>query len=890
MSAHTHLGIFADPDRARRELETLQAALPPELVAVIVHLLRDLPNPDQALALCMRLVTAGQEYILLLDRNRVLLHHALALFGYSYWLGDALANDPDLLLFLAGDKNLEHSFGVEECREHLRNFYSRGVESDPAALLARFKKTEYVRICLRDILGIATLAETTQEISALADVILEEALRLADQALDTHWKHRLFSDADSSTRFTILSLGKLGGCELNYSSDLDLFYLFDAGEAGAGAKEYFTRLAQFVTDVLSRSTAQGSVFRIDLRLRPQGRAGEAVISLKQALDYYSINAQDWELQALIKARYSAGDERIARDFMRGVEAFVYRKDLNFGAIETAVRSREKLSSGAKLRSSVRSGTNIKLDPGGIRDIEFLVQCLQRAYGGEEKWLRSGGTLLALQRLHDKGHISGKDFHELTMAYEFLRRVEHRLQFDRGQQTQTVPSDPQRLLVLERAMRPRNDAAGSRPLPDLVTGHMRRVADIYQRIIHHHRSRKKLWILGKPAPASVHEMSFEQMLERIGHDSPEVHALISRSDIPLHARRNLHRLLASAMTDRERYGALLEKPATIKTAIVLLTRSDYLTEMFVRYPDCLRELEQAREIFPQTADEVRPLDGEEGLQHLRRVLRREMFAVAAADVLSPFLIFESLGKTSRLAETAIRRALQITGGAGKLAVFALGRLGTQEFDLLSDADLLLVRAPETDAAEARLPAERLIQALTAYTREGSMFAVDTRLRPYGGEGELVTTPGELESYLSRNAQPWEALTYTKLSFIAGNTQTATQVLPPMERRIIELAARPGFIAAVREMRERLERANRYPHSFKQARGGFYDIDFIASFLMLRHGALAEGNTLERLRHLRDRGTLPESEFDELERATFLHRTADHVIRLVTGKARPELPDA
>jgi glutamine synthetase adenylyltransferase len=169
-------------------------------------------------------------------------------------------------------------------------------------------------------------------------------------------------------------------------------------------------------------------------------------------------------------------------------------------------------------------------------------------------------------------------------------------------------------------------------------------------------------------------------------------------------------------------------------------------------------------------------------------------------------------------------------------------------------------------------------------------VDTRLRPYGAEGELATTPEELERYLAHDARPWEALTYTKQSFVAGDSLISARVLTSVWHQIIKLAARPGFSTAVRQMRERLERTNRYPHSFKQARGGFYDIDFLTSYLMLREASLTDGNTLNRLRHVNSIGAPQETEFVELERATLLYRTVDHVIRLVTGKPRPELPDA
>src|SRR5438105_11607709 len=306
----------------------------------------------------------------------------------------------------------------------------------PTLLLARFKRREYVRIMLRDVLGIAALADVTAEISALSDVLIEAALADCALAMQNRFGSPQRLDPDGRLMpvpFSVLSLGKLGGNELNYNSDVDLMFLFGNGEFPAEAalplREYFVRLAQMITETLSRPTREGPVFRIDLRLRPQGHEGEPAVALGHALRYYEHSAHDWELQVLIKARHSAGDQDLARQFIRGVQPRVYHAGLNFAAIETAWNSLEKIGSqrrSARAQHASQQGIDVKLDPGGIRDIEFMVQCLQRVYGGDELWLRSGGTLFSLQKLHDKNHLSGKDFFELNQAYEFLRRLEHRL--------------------------------------------------------------------------------------------------------------------------------------------------------------------------------------------------------------------------------------------------------------------------------------------------------------------------------------------------------------------------------------------------------------------------------------------------------------------------------
>lgn len=891
--------VFHDVSRSHRDLEQLRVRLPADLYSTLLHLLSECADPDQALNLFERLTQAnGAELIPLLDRERVLFHYILVLFGQSHWLSETILRDPTPVLTLYGGKYLQRSFSHDDFRQNYEQFSSDSNERDVAVLLASFRKREYVRIALRDMLGIATLAETTAELSALADVILEAALR--ETELQT--RARLGSPPAAGARFAVLSLGKLGGNELNYSSDLDLLYLFSGNEpsSATGLREYFTRQAQLLTDILSRPTAEGAVFRVDLRLRPQGAEGELAAEVAQAAEYYAHAAHDWELQAFIKLRHSAGDSALAREFIAAVQPSVYTSNINFAAVETAVRSLHRISSHRRSRRG-RSGLpgtlDVKLDRGGIRDIEFLVQCLQRVYGGEETWLRSVGTLFSLQKLHDKGHLSGRDFHELSQAYEFLRRLEHRLQLQRGQQTHHLPADPRALSVLQRALKSEfKSGDGGIGLAECTLAHMERVTGIYSRIIFSQRQKEKHG--GKPpAPLSsfVREMSFEQILEQIARDSPALQEIAARA-YPIRARRNLHRFLSSAMTESGRYAELVRNPAAVEKAITLFGISDYLTDILVRHPDAIRALDEtdntSREgvAISQCLGAHECPDVADSLDALRRSFHTAFFAIGARDVLFPCPALESMRESSALADEAIRQALAILGGQDTLAVFALGRLGTEEFDIASDADLLFVRAAETDADLARSTAEKLIHALAAYTREGAIFAVDARLRPHGKEGELVVTPAQMERYLAEEAQPWEALPYTKLRFVAGREDLASLLHASLKDRIVGLAWQPGFPRAVVEMRSRLEKSNRYPHSFKLARGGFYDIDFVASSLMLRHGSLCSGNTLRRLSYLCTAGFLEQPAFDQLHEAVVLYRTADHVIRLVTGRARPELPVA
>ena len=254
-------------------------------------------------------------------------------------------------------------------------------------------------------------------------------------------------------RFAVLSLGKLGGNELNYSSDIDLLYLYDdAEDAGAiaiPAREFFIRLAQELTAVLSTVSADGPVFRVDLRLRPQGTSGEMVVGCSQALRYYRGVAEDWELQALLKLRSSAGDVTLGREFVEQAQELIYCRELSLSAIKTAAHSLERIQ-----RGGMRHGAawlDVKNGPGGLREIEFAVQCLQRVHGGGESWLRASGTLFALQKLHDKRHIGDAEFRELGATYGLLRAIEHRLQCSQGAQAHRLPDSAMEQAALFRSL-------------------------------------------------------------------------------------------------------------------------------------------------------------------------------------------------------------------------------------------------------------------------------------------------------------------------------------------------------------------------------------------------------------------------------------------------------
>lgn len=940
---------FQNPQNAEVTLQRVTNKVSPSIAAALPALLGEAPDPDSALILFDRLISESPEIARLLDRHNVLAHYAIVIFGHSRFLGETLIRNTDILQSFLKEENLDRSFAREDFQQSLSRFRARSFETNGSLLLARFKRREYLRIMLRDVLKIAPLAETTAEISALADVMIEEALRDAESTLQRRYGTPQHLDAEGrlvDTPFSVLSLGKLGGNELNYSSDVDLLYIFGDGRESPDApisnREYFVRLSQHVTEALSRVTREGPVFRIDLRLRPQGNEGELAISLETALRYYTVIAHDWERQALIKIRHSAGDTSLAREFIRRVQPQVYGDDihppddgkselsneetasngpaerLNFAAIKTALVARERMHKRRRAQRLSGGALDVKLDRGGIRDIEFLVQCLQRVHGGPEPWLRSGGTLFSLQKLHDKQHISGKEFHSLTSGYEFLRHLEHRLQLRQGQQTHRLPSTQSELKILQRSMEGYDPREYQ--ITELVTSVQRRmaaVAEIYQRIIYQQQARSQVdspdigFKLNSRPELSSADQSNQQVLERLAQDAPRLHQAISTENLSAHARKNLFRFLGSALTSSRRYAEVVRnQPAAIR-ALALFDASEYLTDILIRYPEEIATLTDLDDPIPRvdsgylfasplgrgraTVDPVFEYVATANNSHgeklalLRKHFRHRILAVGARDINAQCGVYESLDSMTSAAEDAIAAAAGIAGHRDGMAIMAVGRLGSRELDVHSDADLFFVGERERDRGMLTKSAEHVMQALSAYTRDGMVFPVDTRLRPRGGAGELLVTPSQLASYFEKEAQPWEALMYTKLRFVAGSQALADQVMSLADKLYQRYAADTDFLNATRAMRDKLATTNYSERSFKTSPGGTYDIDFLTGFLLIKHGVPnKQGSLRDRLWRCAGAGLLEHSDAARLDHAAEFLRTIEHVVRLVTGRVQKWLP--
>jgi glutamate-ammonia-ligase adenylyltransferase len=568
-----------------------------------------LPDPAGARTFLERLESSQPTY---LNRMPLLLvSRLLIIASYSPFLGETLLLNPDHIEWLKREteRDLGRVKSAEQLSEELGRFSARVTAEDEPSRLARFKRRELLRIYLRDCLGLATLSELTEELSNLADVILTDALGAAHQEMVNRYGAPSARDQRgriAQSEMAIVSLGKLGCRELNYASDVDLLFLYSgegktAGEAGRADsvidnREFFRNVASRVVRMIGTASGEAPVYRVDLRLRPYGREGDLVWAVETAADYYRHRAHGWERQALIRARASAGSNAVVAAFFDRIRDVVFQPEPLPEALADVRRLKEKID---RQEAEKGRGFNVKLARGGIREIEFIAQALQLAYGGREPWVRSAQTLIVLARLAEKGYLSEPERSRLSSAYTFLRTVEHRLQMEHGVHTHTLPVGHERMELVAR-----RSGYGGRPGPaaafesDLQL-HTSAVRAIYNRVFHQPAQTDEV-----SAAPKTSDQYIDDETERLAKQAAAAAGLlfteasatieIAIADAlphcinPLRSLRNFTRWAESLATyAREETGAIVAISVPRKTRLVdhlmVALSSQYLAQMIVSRP-------------------------------------------------------------------------------------------------------------------------------------------------------------------------------------------------------------------------------------------------------------------------------------------------------------------
>ena len=895
---------FRDPARVRAIALRLGDGLPERIAARIQVLLASVPDPDTSVRFLERLRVESPSAFDRIASSTGALRCAIHLSSFSNFLSEAALKQPERILQVANSGSLYRVLNAEEYEERLFDFLGHGQHGVPAAEdLARFRRRQLPRIVVRDAWGIATLSDVTEELSNLADAILDVTYRrIREDLVAAHGEPRL---ADGGIcGFSVISLGKLGGQELNYSSDIDLMFVYGGPGETDGVhpitnKEFYKKVANQYTALLSAYTSDGQCYRVDLRLRPDGTLGEICISLEGARTYYEQRARDWEKQMLIKARVSAGEREPGTALLDFVEPLIYQSSLDFRAVEAVSETRQRISEKVAAKRGLGGGLDIKLTPGGIRDIEFLVQCLQRLHGGRDPWVRHGGTLLALFRLRDKGLLSGPEYARLAAAYQFLRYLEHRLQMEDDRQTHALPTDSDALDLLARKMPAENTGApwNGEALLRRLEDHQAAVREIYERVIH---AQKPMYYTLPLEPAVVREevetlAPASNLTRFLDQRAPQLASAVHAANLH-RGRERFEHFLEKAFAAPEILHRLNIDASLAASTLDIFEHSPYFADQLLRHPELLDEI--GRPVQP----EGHVLEDGDAL---RRSYRRQMLRIESESILRTPPIFETLGKTSALADCVICEAYRIalneapppasasyTPG-NQMMVVALGRLGMREFDLGSDADLVFI-VPDADAGEHVYwtgVAERMVQILGSYTGEGVMFTIDTRLRPNGREGDLVQSESGYKNYFAQHAEAWEGITYMKSRALAGNADRATEFLHELQdldwRRYGQSMRSRKELS---EMRARLEREQGPRNPLKAGIGGYYDIDFALMYLRLKGAGIFYRvlNTPERIDVIEKMGHLEREDADFLRDAATFYRALDHGQRIISGHAEGSLP--
>ncbi len=831
----------------------------------------------------------------------------VALACASRSLTSGFIADPTLLDPLRDPPQFATEQGVDALQASWHRAWPGDGVGDVASALRRWKRRELLRIAARDLLGTADLPTVGRELAALAEVCLGAALAAAAPEVP----------------LAIIGMGKLGGQELNYASDIDVVFVHDGDQVEA------ERAARRLLALMTTATSDGIVFRTDTNLRPEGRSGALSRTLDSYAAYHADWGQTWERQALIKARAVAGDPQLGAAFVELTRPLVWPDLLDPGAV-SEIRAMKARSEELTARAG-EGARELKRSPGGIRDIEFAVQLLQLVHGRHDEAVRSASTIDALGALAEGGYVDAPDAERLVDAYCFLRTVEHRIQLYDEQQTHTIPSDVDAKRRLARVL-------GFRDTPE---------ADVLERFDGERRAHQA-------TVRSIHErLFFAPILESlagVGSLSPEAveERLVAFGFRDLERTRAAVRELATGLNRRSMLmqqllplilewlsttpdpdlgllqlrllgeggpraaslsAAFRDAPGAAERTCRLLGSSRVLGDALRRQPEFVEmlgddeELAKPRARVDMVADALDTLewrgDDDHRRRGLRRFKRRELLRIGARDLLDFAPVDIVQRELTGLAEACLEGALHSLQPEIPFAVVGMGRLGGGELSYASDIDVMFVYDGSTpsDFRSAEDVAERLVAEIGMTTTEGQTFRIDTRLRPEGNQGALARSLDGYARYYERWSQTWERQALAKARIVAGDQDLGLRFLELARSTVYDAPFTEEEAREVRRMKARIERERIPPGEdaqfhLKLGRGSLSDVEFTAQLLQLMHGqshpSLRVSGTLDALHELHTAGFLDRDDTDALIASFRFCTRARNARYLQTGQASDSLP--
>jgi glutamate-ammonia-ligase adenylyltransferase len=903
---------FRDPNKAAllwsRLLRRGRAADTPRIRTLVEELLAS-PDRDMALVNLSRFAESTISPAHLLDSFYLegpLCHLLVVLFSCSQYLTDVLIRNPGYLSWLIEGGVLEtpksYSGYLAELKDQIAPFqdHRRRLNS-----VKRYKRRELLRIGARDLLGLAGVEEITVELSLMTDAIVEMVSRLAfEQELPgeviRQGLESVFEGHDPRHRFAVISMGKLGGYELNYSSDIDLLFVCDVTER-RNEYSFYSALARRITSDLSSPTEEGTLYRVDLRLRPDGESGPLVVTLADHINYLQRRAKPWEKQALLKARFSAGNAAIADDFLENCSRVVFSSVGGTEDLSEIYTMRERA---VRRLPAQERGSNIKLMWGGIRDIEFIAQALQLVHGKSRRDVRSRNTLETLERLHHFGLLDDEAWAHLAGGYRLFRTVEHRLQMLMNVRTHTIPTEDIDLTAL--GARVAHSSLEGLPV-EHFRGELGRaigtVRELFDSFFRERRSGEIPLVLSLPPGAreverimnrygiregeTAHrhlsslvygefpDLEGAETLPSAGRSLPVILERISDTPSPALTLKNLVMIVKATGAVRSTLELLAGSGDFLRLLIVISSLSTRLAGVISRRIELLDALAEG---VPPPA--VPPSDAPEAVsrwydEQLLHIHCQNPFPEAGPETLGPLL--------SNAAERVLERLFTSSGGGEReIALIALGSLASGQCHFGSDLDIVAVAGNGYDPSEGAVIVRRMIER----GRTARAGTIDFRLRGEGEGSPLVQSLEAYRQYFARRAAYWEFVAFTKCRFLCGHRETGVA----FEKMIAEMAGEAlSSRAAVDEFltaRGTLESLSAGPWDVKRAAGGLYDIDFMTA--LVRTGGRQDG-LLACLERLESQGLLESAERELLGRAHTIHYLVEHAAAH-HGLVYPPLPES
>jgi [glutamine synthetase] adenylyltransferase / [glutamine synthetase]-adenylyl-L-tyrosine phosphorylase len=899
-----------------------------------------------------------------LSESNSLLEALVFLFSGSQILTDSLISEPSYVNWLSRNDILTKSKDIL-----IREFYEWEDfdEKNFSSILRKFKKREYIRIGLRDLLGNVELMETVGDISNLADVCLQIAYEKANRDLQKKHGTPSYEDADGNLKvseFAILGMGKLGGQELNYSSDIDLIYIYtsshgetqlDSSQQKSGIKisnhEYFSKLGQQITKYINEITSEGNVFRVDLGLRPDGPSGEIASSLASCETYYQSWGRTWERQAMIKARVSAGSESLGREFFAMIEPFIYRRSLDFEAIEEIKSMKNRINQSLKGKKT----RNIKLGFGGIREIEFFIQAYQLLFGGRDKELRTRGSLKTLKVLKDKSIITEEDYLSLSEAYIFLRNLENRVQITFGLQTHQLPEKEEDRVVLAKKMRIKGKTPKrlSINLIKAYESHTSFVGNIFSEQFAEKekreaaekisrewdKSREEETLFSKEKLASIPLIKdpiqafrflkvlrdgsafshpSEKSIQEFNYILPKIIDQCDRIPSPGAAIENLCRFV-EATGARESFLNLFQgNKKFLELLLILFGSSGLLSQIIIRNPELVDLLTDMDAIYRfKTPEKISEnLDNylltgttlDEKSLILRRFKQAEELRIGVRYLIKESDLEGTLSDLSNLADVYLQAVFKLSCKelshkgdyvvAKNFCIVGMGKLGGGELNFGSDLDVIFVydEPNGSDGAHYAAISQLIFKLTSEMNSAGYAYKIDTNLRPEGDAGVLVMSIAGYKRYFKTRARIWEQQAMVRARVVAGSKEVGKKFMKQVHGFVFQDNFEYSALIDISRMRERMEldlaQEKTKGKNVKLGFGGIADIEFVMQILQLIHGkknpCIRKTNTMNALDMFVAQGMIDQSKADQLKDNYLFLRRLECALRIIRETPTNNLP--